>query len=276
MQPIYETFAGGNDLRWQTQVTGAGQLAATSNSLRFVTSDAGPEGYSNVQIDDYQGLPRHCFAWHPPLRLTVRARFSHTANELRGTAGFGLWNDPLLMTQKRLPALPRAAWFFFSSEPSQMKLDIDVPGHGWKAATIDTMRAPTLIWAPMAPLLVPLMNFTPLYRRIWPRIQRDLRIQEATIPVDMTRWHTYELHWGTERSQFSVRGEDAESSAGILVAPSPRGPLGFVMWQDNQYLVVTPWGRIRWGLLEAPKQQWMETDYLAIVPMEDVETLVTK
>jgi hypothetical protein len=38
------------------------------------------------------------------------------------------------------------------------------------------------------------------------------------------------------------------------------------MWLDNQYMVVTPWGRLGWGLLEVPDQQWMEVDWLEIEP----------
>ncbi len=269
MEPICETFTSSTNARWQTLLAGTGQLEATGSSLRFVTSGAGPEGYTNAQLDDYQGLPRRRFAWHPPLRLTVRARFSHTAQELRGTAGFGFWNDPMLMTQRRLPALPRAVWFFYSSAPSDMKLDIDTPGRGWKAASIDAMRSPALIWAPLAPLLVPLMRSTPLYRSIWPRIQRDLRIREAIMHVDMRRWNTYVLHWGKNGSRFTVMGEDADTSTTLLLAPSPQGPLGLVIWQDNQYLAVAPWGHIRWGLLGVPKHQWMEIDHLEVAPWEE-------
>ena len=268
MQPIYETFAGSIRSRWQTHVAGSGQLEINHKSLKFVTSCAASDSYANAQIDDYQGLPRRRFSWQHPLKLTVRARFSHTAEEMRGTAGFGFWNDPLLMTQKRLPALPRAIWFFYASAPSNMQLDIDAPGHGWKAASIDANSAAALAWAPLALPLVPLMNLAPFYRKIWPRIQRDLRIREAVIPVDMRLWHTYLLHWGREYTRFSVQGEGEEASRTLLVAPSPRGPLGFVMWQDNQYLVVTPWGRIRWGLLGVPAHQWMEVDYLEIAPLE--------
>jgi hypothetical protein len=36
------------------------------------------------------------------------------------------------------------------------------------------------------------------------------------------------------------------------------------MWLDNQYMVVTPWGRLGWGLLDVPSRQWMEVDWLAI------------
>jgi hypothetical protein len=223
--------------------------------------------YTNAQMDDYEGLARKRFAWAPPLRLTVRARFSHTAHQLRGTAGFGFWNDPLLMTEKRLPALPRAVWFFYASAPSNMKLDVDTAGSGWKAASIDAQRTEGLLWAPLAPLLVPLMNIEAVYHSLWPRIQRGLRIREAIVPIDMTQWHTYELHWGREYSEFSVLQAGSRSQQFELRAPSPRGPLGFVMWQDNQYLVLTPWGRVRWGLLNVPDQQWMEVDYLEITPL---------
>lgn len=266
--PICETFAGSLGPHWRTHVVGAGLLDRTERSLRFVTSGAAAETYTNAQIDDYQGLPRSRFAWRPPLRLTVRARFSHAADQLRGTAGFGFWNDPLLVTQKRLPALPRALWFFYASPPSNIKLDTNTPGNGWKAASIDAQRAGALIWAPLAPLLVPLMNSGSFYRALWPHIQRALRISEVPIPVDMARWHTYVLHWDGEHSHFSVAQGAAAHSTALLSAPSPRGPLGFVMWQDNQYLVLTPWGRIQWGLLDVPNGQWMEVDYLEISPLQ--------
>jgi hypothetical protein len=267
MERVCETFADGPLSPWRTHLVGAGQLEATGTSWRFSTEDAASRTYSNSQIDDYQGLPRSRFAWHPPLRLTVRARFSHRAEQLRGTAGFGFWNDPLLMTEKRLPALPGAVWFFYASSPSNMKLDVSAPGYGWKAASIDARRSAALFWASLAPLLVPLMNHGRAYRICWPPIQRALRIREAVIPVDMTQWHTYCLDWGKEYARFRLVGERADSSRVMLAAPSPRGPLGFVMWLDNQFLVLTPWGRIRWGLLDVPGRQWMEVDYLEISPL---------
>ena len=269
MKPICETFADGFGPEWRTHLVGKGQIEHTGSSLRLTTNRATSKHYTNAQIDDYQGLPRSRVTWRPPLKLIVRARFSHAAAHLRGTAGFGFWNDPMLMTQKRLPALPRAVWFFYASTPSDMRLDMDVPGHGWKAASIDAQRASALAWAPLAPLLVPFMNLTPVYSACWPRIQRDLRIREAIIPLDMTRWYTYVLHWGKNYSRFSLVEDCAGSSNPLLVAPSPRGPLGFVMWQDNQYLVLTPWGRLKWGLLDVPNHQWMEVDYLSITPIDE-------
>jgi hypothetical protein len=274
---IDEAFSVGPGPRWRRYVVGKGGLEPTGSTLRFVISDATSRQYSDAQIDDYQGLPRRRFLWRPPLRLTMRACFSHPAVTrltgpvlseaegphagLRGTAGFGFWNDPFLMTGARMPALPRALWFFYGSPPSNMKLDLHTPGYGWKAATIDALCPAALLLAPLAPLAVPLMNLRPLYRVLWPLIQRALHVREAAVMVDMTEWHTYSLEWGLARARFSVNGESV-----LEDAPSPRGPLGFVMWLDNQYMVVTPWGRLGWGLLDMPGRQWMEVERLTIEP----------
>ncbi len=259
MNTIYEDFGSRPGPHWQQFLAGNGALEPTGSTLRFVTVDATFRKYSDAQIDDYQGLPRRRFPWRPPLRLTVHARFSHPAGKLQGTAGFGFWNDPFLMTGTRIPALPRAIWFFYGSPPSNMKLDAQTPGHGWKAATIDALRPVALLLAPIAPLAVLLMNARPLYRALWPPIQRALNVREATVEADMTGWHTYTVEWGIERARFSVDGEAVMENA-----PAPRGPLGFVMWLDNQYMVATPQGRLGWGLLDAPGRQWMEVDRLAI------------
>ena len=259
---IHEDFTRDLADRWQRYVKGQGALEPTETTLRFVTTDATCEAYTDAQIDDYQGRPRRRFPWRPPLRLTVQARFSHPAGTLRGTAGFGFWNDPFLMTGARLPAIPRAIWFFYGSPPSNMKLDLETPGDGWKAATIDALRPIALPLAPVAPLAVLLMNVPALYRRLWPPIQRAINVRERRVDLDMIAWHTYVIEWGTEAARFSVDGHSI-----LDQAPAPRGPLGFVAWLDNQYMIVKPWGRFGWGLLDAPGRQWMEIDQLTIEPM---------
>jgi hypothetical protein len=268
MTEVRETFEAWSHSRWRCHVTGAGSLEATGSTLRFTLTNASPKQYANAQIDDYQGLSRHRFLWRPPLRLTVRARFSAPAGQLQGTAGFGFWNDPFMMTGRRWPSLPRAIWYFYASPPSNMKLDVQTPGYGWKAATIDALHLSALLWAPAVPLAVPLMNLRQIHQALWPPIQRALKAREATLAIEMTHWHTYVLEWGTEHARFSV-SEDGTSPFLVLDAPSPSGPLGFVMWLDNQYLVATPWGKVRWGLLEVPARQWMEVDWLAIEPLKD-------
>jgi hypothetical protein len=265
MRQAEDRLSGGSGARWQRLVRGTGVLAPAADALRFDVSGAAAGTYSNAQIDDYQGLPRKDFRWRPPLRLTVRARFSRPLDRVRGTAGFGFWNDPFLMTGLRLPALPRAAWFFYASPPSNMKLSLDVPGRGWKAAVVDALRPGVLPWALLSPLLVPLMNAEGIYRRLWPRIERALRVGEARLDLDATRWHTYILEWDTARARFSTAADGAPATT-VLDAPAPLGPLGFVMWMDNQFLVATPWGRLRWGTLDVPDEQWMEVSAWAIEP----------
>lgn len=267
MKTVLQQFANETGMYGQQLTVGTGSLERLPSTLRFTVTRPTSTGYSNAQTDDYRGLSRHHFPWRPPLRLSVRARFSASEPHLQGTAGFGFWNDPFLMTEPRLPALPRAIWFFYASPASNMKLDWQVAGHGWKAATVDASRGPALLWLPLVPILVPLMNLTPVYRRLWPLIQRSLRIREARLRVDMTQWHTYILDWDVEQSTFGLLPDDNPPRRVILQAPSPRGPMGFVMWLDNQYLIVTPWGKLRWGFTESPGQQWMEVDGFKIEPL---------
>ncbi len=244
---------------WKRHALPGSALETTGAGWRFANEPGDGSRYTNAQIDDYTGLPRRAFRWRPPLSLTVRARFSHPAGELAGTAGFGFWNDPFLMTEARAPALPRAIWFFYASPPSNMKLDLRTPGHGWKAATIDTARLPFFLLAPTAPLAVPLMNIRPLYRALWPIGQRAIGVREALLDVEMTAWHTYSLEWGEGQARFALDG------VSVLEADtSPRGPLGFVMWIDNQAMVATPWGRFGWRMLPIPRRQWMEVAALRI------------
>jgi hypothetical protein len=259
MPSLYKDFSEELDPRWRRHGKGEGSLERTDGTLRFVNLVTTSEAYTNAQIDDYQGLPRRRFPWRPPLRMTVRARFSHPEGQLSGTAGFGFWNDPFAMTERRIPTLPRAIWFFYGSPPSDMRLDANVPGRGWKAATIDALRPTALYLAPLALPAALLMNLRPLYRALWPPIQRALNVRESSVEASMTEWHTYVIDWGLERSAFSVDGEVVLDGA-----PSPRGRLGFVMWLDNQYMVVKPWGRFGWGLLEEPARQWLEVDWLEI------------
>jgi hypothetical protein len=84
-------------------------------------------------------------------------------------------------------------------------------------------------------------------------------VREAAIGADMTQWHTCVLEWGEREVFFEVDGEVVLESA-----PAPRGPLGFVMWMDNQYMVATPWGRLGWGLLDVPGHQWMEVEHISL------------
>lgn len=279
MPRLLEDFAGGPGSHWKCCQVGDARLESTGTTLRLVNSGTSSQRYSNAQIDDYRGLPRQRFLWRPPLILTVRARFSHPGPRIRdgcdcdfayyptpeggpilsGTAGFGFWNDPFLMTERRRPALPRAIWFFYASPPSNMDLDRHTPGCGWKAATIDAARPSFLLLAPTAPLAIPLMHVPALYRRLWPTAQRALHVSEAPLSIDMTRWHTYVIQWQEERARFLVDDRPV-----LHCATSPRGPLGLVIWLDSQYMVITPQGRLSHGLLTQPGRQWLELDTVTV------------
>jgi hypothetical protein len=256
-----EDFTSDLSGHWKRYLKGGGSLDLTGHSARFANCDTRSHEYTDAQIDDYQGLARRDFLWRPPLTTTVRARFSHACDELSGTAGFGFWNDPFVMTGRRMPTLPRAIWFFYASSPSNMKLDLHTPGHGWKAATIDVLRWPFFLLLPTAPLAIPLMNLRPLYRTLWPIGQRAIGVSESLLEVAMTDWHTYVLEWTTARARFVVDGKTV-----LDCDTPPHGPLGFVMWLDNQYAIVSPWGRFGYGLLDAPGEQWMEVETLIIEP----------
>jgi hypothetical protein len=276
---LLDDFAAGLGGHWRRIECGSGRLALDGGRLRLENGPTSSRRYSNAQIDDYQGLPRGRLLWSPPLTLTVRARFSHPGPRLdgpcpcsfvyppaagggpilSGTAGFGFWNDPLAPGSRRLPALPRALWFFYAAPPSNMKLDLHTSGCGWKAATVDASRGPALLLAPSAPLVVPLLHLPAVYRRLWPGIQRTVGVSEAPVTAAMTAWHTYQIQWDRRRARFLVDG------ATVLdcVTP-PRGPLGLVIWLDNQYMVVTPQGRLRHGLMEQRAEQWLELESVVL------------
>lgn len=220
-------------------------------ALRLIVADATARklAYSNAQIDDYQPGRRPPFLRRPPLRLRVRARFSHPEGVLRGTAGFGFWNYPIAWPVRP----PQAIWFFYASAPSNMALALDVPGRGWKAAVINAARPSALALLPLAPALAPLFNLPVLYRGLYPLVQRAVGVAETLVRVPMELWQEYVIEWGVQTSRFLVDGRVVLSDV-----PSPQGPLCFVTWVDNQYLIATPQGRLRWGLLDVPGQQWLE------------------
>ena len=241
-------------------LVGGGRIESSTNSTRLILAPATSTQYADAQLDDYAGLRRSRYPHRPPLRLELRARFSRSAP--LGTAGFGFWNNPFGV-QSKFPALPQAIWFFYASPPSDMSLALDMPGHGWKAATIDPSRAQAKLYAPIAPVLMLLCRSRKFYRRMWPHVQRALGIHEAPISFaqgTLADWHTYALEWRATHAHWWVDGQLV-----LEANTSPRGPLGFVAWLDNQYAVVTPQGRLRFGLIDAPVEQWIEIADVSLV-----------
>ncbi len=222
-------------------------------------------GYADAQLDDYSqegGKRQDRFRWHQGVELKLKACFSHQQDDLVGTAGFGFWNAPFGDPSVRRPALPQAAWFFFASEPSDLPLAEVGPGRGWFASSIDASSAAAKALIPAAPAALLLNQFGPLRRRLWPRIRAALGISFARVNVELRRWHSYRLLWQPSGCLFQVNGQDL-----LRTRHSPAGPLGFVCWIDNQYLVATNRGRFRWGVLPTASAQWMEISELSVEPI---------
>lgn len=218
---------------------------------RLIVPPTSRERYADAQWDDYGHRPTRSFPHRPPFRVSLQARFS--SSNLVGTAGFGLWNHPFAPTGG-LPALPRALWFFYASPPSDMQLALDVPGRGWKAAAIDATGPSALALAPLALPVIFLNRSRKFYRAFWPIVQRGLRIEEKSLPLDLLpEWHTYSIEWETDRAVLSVDGRVV-----LETSRPPRGRMGFVAWIDNQYAIVTPMGRLGFGLLDVTAPQWVE------------------
>lgn len=235
---------------WRVTEMGQGRVIETPDALLLTTGPTPASTYSDAQISDYEHSD---FRWRPPLRLTV---WASAAADLRGTAGFGFWNQPFMPGQYRL-RLPQAVWFFFSSPPSNMALAQGVPGPGWKAATINARRWSFIALLPAAPVGVLLMRIPALYRRLWPIGQRAIGVSEHLLDSALlAETHTYTLDWYRDSVTFAVDDEFVHRTPS-----APGGPLGFVAWVDNQYAVVTPQGHFGMGIipLEHPQTMRLET-----------------
>jgi len=266
---VDDDFSAGLDPRWSVTRPGGGVVEVVGSSLRLELPSATAGVYSDAQIDDYSGQSRPTFPWRPPLKITVRARFSHLAHPipttdadatqhlLRGTAGFGFWNYPLSLTGVA-QRLPDAIWFFGASQPSNMALVPGMPGWGWKAQVVHAHRLGAI--AAIGPTAL-----SALWGRISGRedaaarwVQRLTGAEETRLTNDPREWATYEIDWLRESATFRVNGLP------FLVAPNPPdGPLGFVAWVDNQYAVATPRGELRFGTI-ASEREWLELDSIHI------------
>ena len=230
-------------------------------------SSAQPGTYTDAQIDDYGKLARSDFPWQPPLRMEVRARSSSpaaTANDtsestniLRGTAGFGFWNYPFSVRGDIL-MLPEAVWFFYASPPSNMALVPTIPGWGWKAQVVHSMRLGALLATVPTALTTGWARLTGHTQAAAQWMQRLSGAKETLLTVDMTAWHSYVLEWLNNEAIFWVDGVCV-----LRATQPPTRRLGFVAWLDNQYAIASPRGILRFGTV-ASGPQWLEMDSVSI------------
>jgi hypothetical protein len=158
-----------------------------------------------------------------------------------------------------VPTLPQATWFFFGAPPNDLPLAPSGPGQGWFAATLDATTWPAIGLIPLAPVVLLLNQFAGLRRKVWPWVQKQLQISFQPIQETLIDWHEYQLIWRKSGCEFLLDGRLIHQTPF-----SPRGPLGFVCWIDNQYMVATSNGRFRWGTLPISTAQFLEVDNLQI------------
>ncbi len=252
---VVERFEDGSLPRWVRFATGHARLERMPGTMRFVVDGARSTGLSDAQIDDYHGLALRSYPWRPPVRLEVRARMSHPAEQLRGTAGFGFWNDPFTQ-QGATTSAPNNVWFFFASPPSDMRLVPNVPGWGWKAAMLNGGNPPGWI----VRLGESILRLPGLGRVAQRAARTQVRAAECVLEdVSPADWQVYRLHWSAHEVRFWVGDREV-----LRAENPPTVPLGFVAWMDNQWARFTPAGEFAFGLLDVPQEQWMEVDYVRI------------
>jgi hypothetical protein len=250
------------------QTTTPGAQIQRDNDTWRLSIPTGPAGtYRLAQFDDYAGLRRSEFPWQPPVQISFAARAS--SGSIPGTWGVGLWNDPFSFSlgfggaSRRFPALPNAAWFFFASPENYLSLRDDLPAHGPLAATFRSPGLPAPLLA-IAGLTLPLFiwPFTARWLRRAARqfIQQDARRLAGIKPAN---WNRCKLVWENDTACFWVNDKLI-----LETGLTPHGPLGFVLWIDNQYAALPPGGGVRYGTLETPETAWIEVKDLEIGPID--------
>lgn len=250
----------------EKRLANGGRVTGSSDKGYRLTLSALPAGkYALAQVDNYMHLPRRKFPHKPPLRLQIEARVS--AHDLPGTWGFGLWNDPFSLgfggggMARALPALPDAAWFFYGSQKNHLSLQDNQPGSGFHAKTFrSTQLNPiaSLLAIPALPFL-----FWPAAARLIRRMARRFVKEDAILlSLDVVTWHFYELIWKKDRVVFSIN-----QTVIMETTISPQAQLGLVIWIDNQYFRFDLEGKVRFGFLNVPMEQWLEIRSLSVTPL---------
>lgn len=244
-----------------TCTPGAKIAGAEGGALRLKIAGVPKGSYSLAQLDDYTGLPRRAFCWQPP--LTLRADLRAHPRDLPGTWGLGLWNDPFSLSlgmgggTRRFPVLPQSAWFFFASPENYLSLQDNQPAFGALAGVWQSWALPAPLLALLAVPALPLLTYAPAARLLRRAARKFVRQSAYRLPHNPCEWHTYQINWHVHHTQLCVDGEI------VLDTPlSPRPPLGFVLWLDNQYMAWQPNGKLSAGTLASAADGWIEVKNL--------------
>jgi len=246
------------------------EISSESSHFLLTVPAGKADKYRNAQLDDYAQLTRGRFPNHSPITVSLSARTS--SNNIPGTWGFGLWNDPFGLSigyggkPFRFPALPNAVWFFGASEENYLSFKepagFDTDGKSIRPTQpaangflAQSFRAPKF-----NPLLVLAGLVFPFSRKVTRRLMSRVIAEDGIrLDVDTTEWHRYKLEWRDKRASFEV--DDVQVFDSDV---SPTTPLGLVIWIDNQYAASTPEGKIGFGVLKNLEPAWLEVKDLKL------------
>ena len=82
---------------------------------------------------------------------------------------------------------------------------------------------------------------------------------EVLLDTPLDEWHKYTFSWQPSGAVFRVDGEIVAETSIV-----PHGPLGFVVWIDNQYAVLSEANGIRFGLLPTEYEYSLEIQDLQV------------
>ncbi|MEW6030464.1 MAG: hypothetical protein AB1554_13415 [Chloroflexota bacterium] len=245
---------------------GGASLEKTRNGFRFTIPESRLRQFRLAELDDTTRSTRRKFPHHS-LDLSLRARAS--AESTPGTWGFGVWNDPFGLSLGcggnpfQLPALPNAAWFFHASEENYLSFKGPRPERSeakTKGAVANGFLAQVFRSPRFDARLIPAGLAFPFAKKTTRRwLGRVIAEEGVALSVDVRQWHAYRLRWSPTRVVFEV-----DEAIVLETSVSPRGPLGVVIWMDNQYAAFTPDGKIGFGILENPEPAWLEIEDLKI------------
>jgi len=237
------------------------QISDDSSHYLLTIPSGKADKYRLAQLDDYAQLARGRFPHNSPVTISLSARTS--SNNILGTWGFGLWNDPFGLSigyggkPFRMPALPNAVWFFGASEENYLSFKEPIPStqpatNGFLAQSFRSPKFhPQLILAGLA---------LPFSRKTTRWLMSQVIGEDGIkLSVNPTEWHRYKFEWSPKRVSFEV---DDVNVFEATVSPNP--PLGLVIWIDNQYAAFTPEGKIGFGVLENPEPAWLEIKELEV------------
>ena len=109
--------------------------------------------------------------------------------------------------------------------------------------------------APFLPLIA-LPPLARLFRRLG---RRYIRQDAEELSFDVTTWREYRLDWTAGEVRFIL---DSETVFSTMI--SPQGPLGLVLWVDNQYAALPPSGQLSYGTMPNPQPAWIEITDLSL------------